>query len=180
MKAEEDGATREGGGASKYRPQPGDGWVQCDCGQRHWGLHGAAGLLLLAAGAKRNQLLVALQHRAAWTHQGGTWGLPGGARQPAETAAQAAVREAAEEAGLDPAHVQVLTETSLEHPQWSYTTVIARTHTKDRVPVYASDPEGTEVRWIPVNEVATLPLHPAFGQTWAQLLPQLTDIFQQD
>src|SRR5690554_1082460 len=91
MKAEEDGATREGGGASKYRPQPGDGWVQCDCGQRHWGLHGAAGLLLLAAGAKRNQLLVALQHRAAWTHQGGTWGLPGGARQPAETAAQAAV-----------------------------------------------------------------------------------------
>ncbi len=24
----------------------GNGWVACRCGQRHWGLHGAAGLLL--------------------------------------------------------------------------------------------------------------------------------------
>ena len=25
----------------------GNGWVRCRCGQRHWGLHGAAGLVLL-------------------------------------------------------------------------------------------------------------------------------------
>jgi hypothetical protein len=24
----------------------GDGWVSCRCGERHWGTHGAAGLLL--------------------------------------------------------------------------------------------------------------------------------------
>ncbi|EPI45366.1 nucleoside triphosphate pyrophosphatase, partial [Gardnerella vaginalis] len=26
--------------------QPGDGWVMCDCGRRHWGHNGAAGVLL--------------------------------------------------------------------------------------------------------------------------------------
>ena len=25
----------------------GDGWVSCNCGGKHWGLHGAAGLLLV-------------------------------------------------------------------------------------------------------------------------------------
>ena len=32
-------------------PQPGDGWVECACGRRHWGLSGAAGLLLVAGQA---------------------------------------------------------------------------------------------------------------------------------
>ena len=25
----------------------GDGWIECNCGGKHWGLHGAAGLLLV-------------------------------------------------------------------------------------------------------------------------------------
>ena len=29
----------------------GDGWVRCDCGGHHWGLYGAAGLLLLGLAA---------------------------------------------------------------------------------------------------------------------------------
>ena len=29
-----------------FHRHPGDGWVQCAHGHRHWGLHGAAGLLL--------------------------------------------------------------------------------------------------------------------------------------
>ena len=43
---------------------------------------------------------VLLQHRAPWSHQGGTWGLPGGARDSHETPEEAAKREAHEEAGL--------------------------------------------------------------------------------
>jgi len=94
----------------------GDGWTRCAAGHRHWGVHGAAGLLL----RDRNQDLdhdqdrrwdhrrghdsdrdhgpdhgpdhdvdhgidhdvdrVVLQHRAWWSHQGGTWGVPGCAR----------------------------------------------------------------------------------------------------
>ena len=56
----------------------GDGWVQCALGHRHWGRFGAAGLLV---NADRDFVL---QHRAPWTHEGGTWGLPGGARDSHE------------------------------------------------------------------------------------------------
>ena len=55
----------------------GDGWVMCSCGHRHWGLHGAAGLLLIRRDLDQPRVL--LQLRAAWTHGGGTWALPGGA-----------------------------------------------------------------------------------------------------
>ena len=73
----------------------GDGWTRCALGHRHWGVFGAAGLLLWHGDGA-----VLLQHRAEWSHHGGTWGILGGARNSGETAEQAAAREAAEEAGL--------------------------------------------------------------------------------
>ena len=62
--------------------------------------NGAAGLLLRDRhdGVDR----VVLQHRAWWSHQGGTWGIPGGARDSDETAVAAALRESAEEANPGP------------------------------------------------------------------------------
>ena len=74
----------------------GNGWVQCALGHRHWGRFGAAGLLI-TDGAQ-----VLLQHRAPWTHEGGTWAVPGGARDSHEDPIAAALREAAEETDLDP------------------------------------------------------------------------------
>src|SRR5699024_10964978 len=77
----------------------GDGWAVGPDGRRHWGRYGAAGLLLRAPGGDgRPQVL--LQHRAAWSHEGGTWSIPGGARDSHEGAVEAAVREAGEECGL--------------------------------------------------------------------------------
>ncbi|MDD9205221.1 hypothetical protein PU560_01925, partial [Georgenia sp. 10Sc9-8] len=61
---------------ARPRRQSGDGWVQCGCGAEHWGLNGAAGLMLWRAAADQEPSLV-LQHRALWSHHGGTWGLPG-------------------------------------------------------------------------------------------------------
>ena len=59
----------------------GNGWVDCRCGNRHWGRFGAAGLAILALPAMPDEMpTLLLQFRAAWTHQGSTWGLPGGAR----------------------------------------------------------------------------------------------------
>ncbi len=98
----------------------GDGWAFCAQGHRHWGVHGAAGLLLWHGGA------VLLQHRALWSHHGGTWGLLGGARRRAETAEQAAAREAAEEAGLPPGSYTVTGTYVDDHGGWSYTTVAGR------------------------------------------------------
>ena len=84
----------------------GDGWVVSDTGSPHWGRFGAAGLLLRAPRPDGSPAVL-LQHRAPWSHQGGTWGLPGGARDSHESPEEAAVREAHEEAGLPGQFVSV-------------------------------------------------------------------------
>lgn len=148
--------------------RPGDGWVECACGRRHWGLHGAAGLMLVRrddAGRARD---VVLQHRAPWSDQGGTWGLPGGAREPDETAVEAALREAHEEAGVDAAAVAVRGEHVLTHPDWSYTTVLADSLAPAFEPA-VTDAESVEVAWVPLDDVADLPLLPAFADAWPTL-----------
>ena len=66
----------------------GDGWIECRCGGKHWGLNGAAGLLLI------RDRKVMMQHRSPWVHNGDTWGLPGGARDSHESIQEAAIREA--------------------------------------------------------------------------------------
>ena len=146
----------------------GDGWVLSDSGAAYWGKHGAAGLLLRAPGPDGSPAVL-LQHRAPWSHQGGTWGLPGGARDSHETPEQAAVREANEEAGLpaDSLNVRttVITATAAGGG-WTYTTVIAdAAELLDTVP----NRESSELRWVAEDEVADLPLHPGFAASWERL-----------
>ena len=108
-----------------------------------------------------------LQHRAPWSHQGGTWGLPGGARDSHETVEQAAVREAAEEAGVEAVHIRVrVSVVTHEVPGWSYTTVIA--DVAEQLPTMPNR-ESSELRWVAESEVTTLPLHPGFAASWDRL-----------
>ena len=139
-----------------------------DTGAMFWGRHGAAGLLLRAP-LPDGGPAVLLQHRAAWSHQGGTWGLPGGARDSHETAEQAAVREAREEAGLAAEEVTVraaVVTARASGSQWTYTTVVAdapcQLHT---VP----NRESAELRWVDEAEVGGLPLHPGFADSWQRM-----------
>ncbi len=143
----------------------GNGWVRCAFGHRHWGRHGAAGLLLVdrrGPGGPR----ILLQHRAAWTANGGTWGVPGGARDSHETAVQTALREAGEEAGVTASLVGVRSTLVDDHGDWSYTTVAA-----DLLGdlVLVPQEESAELRWVAVEAVETLPLHPGFAGTWPAL-----------
>jgi len=110
---------------------------------------------------------VLLQHRAPWSHQGGTWGLPGGARDSHETVEQAAVREANEEAGLHTDQLTVRTTVvTAEVSGWTYTTVIADAEELlDTVP----NRESAELRWVAEDEVTDLPLHPGFAASWDRL-----------
>jgi 8-oxo-dGTP diphosphatase len=145
----------------------GDGWVDCSCGRRHWGRYGAAGLMLI-----RPDGHVLLQHRAAWSHEGGTWALPGGARSSTENALATATREAAEEAAVDPAAVTPSVSWVDDHGPWSYTTVVA--HTQVPVEARAADPESVELRWVRLDAVASHPLHPAFAAAWPRLREHAT------
>jgi 8-oxo-dGTP diphosphatase len=148
----------------RYEPRvsgDGNGWVECELGHRHWGRFGAAGLLV-TDGAR-----VVLQHRAPWTHDGGTWALPGGARDSHENVVTAALREAAEEAALDPASVAPIDEWVDDHGGWSYTTVLARALVEFQP--HAANAESLEVRWWAIAEVDSLPLHHGFARAWPRL-----------
>ncbi|MFG1697380.1 NUDIX domain-containing protein [Nonomuraea sp. NPDC049309] len=81
----------------------GDGWTECARGHRHWGVHGASGLLVVHHD-DRGVPYVLLQKRSLRCHHGGTWALPGRARDSHEDAVTTALREAREEAslGFDP------------------------------------------------------------------------------
>ncbi|BBX10204.1 putative 8-oxo-dGTP diphosphatase 3 [Mycolicibacterium aichiense] len=142
-----------------------------DTGTPYWGRHGAAGLLLRAPRADGTPAVL-LQHRAPWSHQGGTWALPGGARDSHETPEQAAVREAHEEAGLRAEHVAVrATVVTAEvvgtgGAQWSYTTVVADA---PELLSTVANRESSELRWVAEDEVIELPLHPGFAASWERL-----------
>ena len=141
----------------------GNGWVVCALGHRHWGKYGAAGLLASAAGPD-GQASVLLIHRASWTQHPGTWGPPGGARDSHESAAGAALREAAEECAVPPEAVRIHGLLDDDHGGWSYQTLIA--DTGGEFDVYPASPEAPEVAWVPEDRVESLPLHPGFAETW--------------
>lgn len=146
---------------------PGDAWVQSPTGEKYWGRFGAAGLL--AVDADRGILM---QHRALWSHHGGTWGIPGGAINEGEGAIAGALREANEEAGVPADAVRPFATTVLDRSVWTYTTVLAQT-LRSFTPV-AGDAESLDLAWVPVDAVADLDLHPAFGAAWPDLRALLT------
>ena len=139
----------------------GDGWIQCACGNKHWGLNGAAGILLV----RGTQIL--LQHRAPWVHNGDTWGIPGGARDSHESVLEAAIREAKEETGIDPVHLTPIQTFSDDHGSWRYDTVIA--YASDELVAHELNDESHEVRWVEIDEVDELALHPSFEKSWPTL-----------
>lgn len=149
----------------------GDGWVVSDAGTHHWGRHGAAGLLLRAPLPDGAPALL-LQHRAAWSHQGGTWALPGGALDSHETPEQAAVREAWEEAGVLAEYLRVRTTVRTAEVRgpggafWTYTVVVADA---PELLTTVANRESAELRWVAEGDVADLPLHPGFAASWRRL-----------
>ena len=148
----------------------GDAFVACACGSRHWGRFGAAGLLLVR---RPEAPQVLLQHRALWSDQGGTWAVPGGALMPGEDPVAGALREAGEEAGVDPRGVAVVGRHVLDHADWRYTTVVATVSGPQRPT--PTDHESLAIVWVDVAAVPDLPLLGAFRTAWPVLLDILAD-----
>jgi 8-oxo-dGTP pyrophosphatase MutT (NUDIX family) len=145
---------------------PGDAWVYAEDGSKYWGRFGAAGLLVVDADRG-----ILLQHRALWSHFGGTWGLPGGARHEGESAVDGAIREANEEAAVPTDGLRPHFSSTLDLGVWSYVTVVAEAVTP--FDPHIADPESLEVRWVGLDEVDTLPLHPGFAASWPELKADL-------
>lgn len=144
--------------------------MYCNCGQRHWGVNGAAGLLLVRTDTE--EPLVLLQLRAAWTHGGGTWALPGGALDSHEDSFMAAAREAYEEAGIEPEHLDFKGVFSDNHGNWRYDTVIA--HVTGDVGAHEANYESDEVRWVALSDIESYDLHPGLRNSWPHVLPKLS------
>ncbi|APT83477.1 NUDIX domain-containing protein [Corynebacterium ammoniagenes] len=158
----------------------GDGWAAGPGGARMWGRYGAAGLFLLAQDGTHPVVL--MQHRAAWTNFGDTWGIPGGARDLHESVEEAAVRETVEECAIDPQHIEVVGSEVTSGPfeaaaglpgGWTYTTVIARTKHEKTLSTTANE-ESYELRWVPVAELENLPLIAPFRQA----LPRIREMIE--
>jgi len=161
----------------------GDGWVDCECGQRHWGRHGAAGLMLCfvpplmtlgtPAEGQARRIEILLQLRAGWTHFGNCWGIPGGALDSHEDAVTGALRETREEVGVSGEDVVTLgSRVGVAHRSWSYTYVLART--AQRLVAKPMTDESTQVRWTPMEDLAGLPLHPGLAAVWPELQPWIS------
>ena len=139
----------------------GDGWVECACGNKHWGLNGAAGIMIV----RGHEIL--LQHRAPWVHNGDTWGIPGGARDSHETTIEGAFREAVEETGINTDLLTPLHTFTDDHGDWKYETVIAQAAAG--LVAHEVNDESHEVRWVAIEKVDELPLHPSFAKSWPAL-----------
>jgi septum formation protein len=157
--------------------QPGDGWVDCACGHRHWGLNGASGVLLARRNPQTGTVTdIVLQHRSAWSAEGGTWGNPGGASADGENALEGALRESFEEANINPEDIDVVGSYKEDHGPWSYTTVFAFEKPGHAVNPRANDDESTEVQWVPFEKVASYNLMGSFKKDWEMAAAWLQEV----
>lgn len=144
----------------------GDGWTECARGHRHWGVHGASGLLAVHHD-EHGTPHVLMQKRSWWSHHGGTWGLPGGARDSHEDAVATALREAREEAALLPDGLRVQGVYLDDHGGWTFQTVIAQAD--GLLAAAPANGESAELRWLPLDQIAARKLHPGFAESWTEI-----------
>ena len=170
----------EGAGHAGIEPpkenvhQPGDGWIDCDCGRKHWGVNGASGVLLARRDERTGNVThVVMQHRAVWSAEGGTWGIPGGATAQGETPIEGALRESYEEANITPEDIDVVGSYCEDHGPWAYTTVFAFEKPGHTVEPKANDDESMEIAWVPIEQVGGLKLLTAMRTDWPRFVARL-------
>ena len=146
----------------------GDGFVTVADGTHRWGRFGAAGVLVRHTDPDDGRVRYFLQLRSLHSHQGGTWAIPGGALDSDESPEEGALREFREEIRVPMPPYRVLDVHEDDHGGWSYWTVVVE------VPERFDPPtdlhwETADVAWVDADDVADLPLHPAFRATMVRL-----------
>ncbi|PLS24048.1 Maf family protein [Bifidobacterium imperatoris] len=160
--------------------QPGDGWVDCACGRKHWGTNGASGILLARRDPATGKVThVVMQHRAAWSAEGGTWGIPGGATADGESPIEGALRESYEEANITPEDIEVVGSYREDHGNWAYTTVFAFEKPGHTVEPKANDDESMEICWVPIDDVPNRKLLTAMKTDWPRFAARLEELAEE-
>ncbi len=174
--------TRDGVSGTRWAPRAySDEWVvdttglnveevperPCDCAA-HWGDLGAAGLLV-GLRRKRRATHVLLQLRFDHSEEGNAWSIPGGALEPGEDDQTAALRETVEETALDVSALDIVGKyrDDSHGADWHYTTVLAVADRK--LDVNTDSPETEDLRWVRLDDVDSLNLHPGLAKTWPEL-----------
>lgn len=125
---------------------------------------------------------IVLQHRGPYVHNPNTWSIPGGALDKGESYLQAALREGMEEVQLsakltegdNPLLVVRESVTLTDHGAWKYVTIIVDVIRDFEPKVPPGDAESLAVEWVPLDEVTTRKLHPAFRDAWPTLREMIT------
>lgn len=142
----------------------GDGFVRCSDGHTRWGRYGAAGVLFVHRGVDGPHVM--LQKRSAWSHEGGTWSVAGGALDAGETAEEGALREAAEEIGVVPGYRVLGSHVFAPADDWTYTTFVVEVeHRFGESMNFETDAVG----WFTPTEVDELHCHAGFASAWPHL-----------
>lgn len=117
-----------------------------------------------------------MQHRALWSAEGGTWGIPGGAISDGETAIEGALRESFEEANITSQDIDVVGAYCENHGNWRYTTVFAFEKPGHSVNPCAHDDESMEIKWVPIDDVPKLKLLTAMRTDWPSFRARLDSL----
>jgi 8-oxo-dGTP diphosphatase len=141
--------------------------LSCECGAKHWGKYGAAGMLIV----HNNKVLLELRSSSV-NQQPNTWGIPGGARRYDEDYSMAAYRETQEELGLNPGKIIVYDSIISDHGNWQFHTFLATTDEELEPTI---DPDEVEkAMWVPFEKVSLLFLHKDFASFWQVFKANLT------
>ncbi|KAL7629530.1 hypothetical protein AAE478_001051 [Parahypoxylon ruwenzoriense] len=151
------------------------GYVVCSQGHRHWGIHGAAGILIHRYRSS-GEVEMLLQLRGLSISDPNSWSIPGGAIEENETAEIAALRETEEELGFNPREfLEPGVSMEDDHGGWMYTTIPARLIQELDINTQVKlDHESQAVSWFTCAELKTLNLHPGFEGFIRKYLTPLT------
>lgn len=152
-----------------------EGYTTCDMGHQHWGLGGAAGLMLHHQDENGTHRYL-MQQRSPLVEHPDTWAPPSGALGVGEHPIQGALREAQEELGPFQSTNHQIAHTN-DHGGWAFHTVSADTpHQFDP----ELDDESSDAAWLTPEEIDEMPLHPGFKESWNELRPPPQQKFAKD
>lgn len=112
--------------------------------------------------------------RSARVSEPGTWGVPGGYREPGEEPLETALRECEEEIGIVPAH-RILGIVQVPSRSGSYALYVAEVDAESLDAIDLDERENTDAGWASLDAPAPQDAHPGLRRAW-RLLQQVVEL----